>query len=155
MKSIRKFTWGHIQGITVLGLIFILCAPLKSVTQWTHFTVMQCCFIKYTFDRSLGQPKTSQWGKHKAKQSFSRMKVLLKLKTNQSKVALTRKSTGWTCWEGTEYEIRKPTYSHLHDLLLPNSCMLERGDQLLHRNALPKHWCPEHPHKKSFIKALE
>lgn len=127
MKSIRKFTCGCIQGITVLGLVFILCAPLKSVTWWTHFTVMQCCFIKYTFDGSLGQPKTSEWGKHKAMQSFSKMKILLKLRTNQTKVALHRKSTGWTYWEGIEYEIRKPIYSHVYDLLLPK--ILRAGDR--------------------------
>ena len=156
MKSIRKFTWGHIQDITVRGLVLVLCTPLESVTWWTHFTVMQCHFIKCTFDGSLGQPETSEWGKHKAKQSFGKTKILLRLKTNQTKTARCTKSTGCTYWGGTEYGIRIPAYSLLHDFLLSRFLHAgERHPPSPQKLSLPTHRCPKHPHRNRFIKALE
>lgn len=97
---------------------------------------MQCSFIKYTFDRSLGQPKTSKWSKRKVKQSVSKMEILLKLKANQTKVALHKKCIGWTYWEGTKYGIRKPAY--WHDLLLPKFLHAEARQQASPQKPSPK-----------------
>lgn len=129
MESIRKSTWGHIQGITVLGLVFILCTPAKSVTWWTHFSAMRCCFIKYTFGGSPGQPKTWGWGKHK-EQSHS---VKCRSHSNSKH---TRAETALDGPTEKELTVRLENQSAA-TCIAHHSCILEIGNQVLCRNYLP------------------